>query len=120
MSVGEMRSPSKWIAKMESAMALARNATGTPCRMTTLMGDVDMKIANSAAAMPTKNPTGEPAKKQAAANGTLTSVVVVAPCPKCGLTKAKALIPLLRRKGLKVCSHIVLDRKTADELLGLP
>jgi hypothetical protein len=38
-------------------------------------------------------------------------------CGKCGLTRARALRPLLTNKDLKVWSHIVMDYSTAKELL---
>src|SRR6185436_4044759 len=71
MSGGEIRSPNKWMANIDKAIALARSVSGTPCRMTTLIGDVDKKMANSATAMETKKPRGECAKRQAIEKGTL-------------------------------------------------
>lgn len=46
-------------------------------------------------------------------------VLVSPPCPTCGRTRAKALLPLLTQEALKVWTHLVIDVPTARELLAL-
>jgi hypothetical protein len=62
------------MAKIDAAMAVARSSEGTLPKMTALTGDVERKMANSAAPMAEKNPTGDEARRHAAAQGTLTSM----------------------------------------------
>ena len=47
----------------------------------------------------------------------LPVILIARSCGKCGLTRARALRPLLTNKDLKVWSHIVMDFSTARELL---
>jgi hypothetical protein len=44
-------------------------------------------------------------------------ILIARQCGNCGLTRARALLPLLRVPKLKVWSHIVMDIATAKELL---
>jgi DNA-binding transcriptional regulator LsrR (DeoR family) len=46
-------------------------------------------------------------------------VLVSPPCPECGRTRARALLPLLTQKPLEVWTHLVTDIPTARELLAL-
>ena len=46
-------------------------------------------------------------------------VLVSPPCPTCGRTRAKALLPLLTQEALAVWTHLVTDVPTARELLAL-
>src|SRR5689334_13285307 len=62
------------MAKIEAAIALARSSVGTLAKMTALIGEVERKMANSAAAMAAKKPIGDDARRQSTANGTLTAV----------------------------------------------
>ena len=48
MSGGDGTSPSRWIAKMLSAIAEARSSGETMLAMAALIGPVDMKHSNSA------------------------------------------------------------------------
>jgi hypothetical protein len=45
-------------------------------------------------------------------------ILIARQCGNCGLTRARALLPLLRVPELKVWSHIVMDIATAKELLA--
>lgn len=54
-----------------------------------------------------------------AANPSRHVVLACGPCTRCGGTKEKALLPLLTRKELKLWDRLVLDRKTAEEVVKL-
>jgi len=45
-------------------------------------------------------------------------VLVAGPCGECGATKRNALIPLLANDKLRLWTHLIVDAKTAKELLG--
>jgi hypothetical protein len=45
-------------------------------------------------------------------------ILIARQCGNCGLTRARALLPLLQNPALKVWSHIVMDIATAKELLN--
>lgn len=47
-------------------------------------------------------------------------ILIVRPCSICQKTKAKALLPLLKVRGLRAFNHIIIDSKTCRELLDLP
>ncbi len=47
-------------------------------------------------------------------------VLVVGPCRKCGIDRAHALWPLVVNPELRVWSHLVTDRRTAQVLLRMP
>ena len=44
-------------------------------------------------------------------------VLVAGPCGECGETKKHALLPLLANKDLRLWTHLIVDAKTAKELL---
>jgi hypothetical protein len=46
-------------------------------------------------------------------------LLVATPCRDCGMSKVSALRPLLTSPDLKVANHLVLDARSAEELLGL-
>jgi hypothetical protein len=45
-------------------------------------------------------------------------LLVATPCRECGRSKVSALRPLLLSPRLRVANHLVLDRRSAEELLG--
>ncbi|MDO4586066.1 MAG: hypothetical protein Q4C95_02090 [Planctomycetia bacterium] len=47
-------------------------------------------------------------------------VLVGGPCGECGSLKTEALRPLLANKNLRLWNHLILDIKTANELLKTP
>ena len=44
-------------------------------------------------------------------------VLVAGPCGECGTTKKNALLPLLANEKLRLWTHLIVDAKTASELL---
>ncbi len=46
-------------------------------------------------------------------------VLISPPCPTCGRTRAKALLPLITEEKLRVWTHLVMDMPTARALLAL-
>jgi DNA-binding transcriptional regulator LsrR (DeoR family) len=44
-------------------------------------------------------------------------VLVAGPCGECGATKKNALRPLLANERLRLWTHLIVDAKTAKELL---
>jgi len=44
-------------------------------------------------------------------------VLVAGPCGECGETKKSALLPLLANKNLRLWTHLIVDARTAKELL---
>jgi hypothetical protein len=44
-------------------------------------------------------------------------VVTCAPCRECGKSKADAVLPLLKNKDLRIWTHLIIDRKTVEEIL---
>ena len=65
----DQRSPSRWMAKIDTAIALARTSGGTARRMTALIGDVPRKSARMQKKTSTKKTPGDGARKQATTSG---------------------------------------------------
>src|SRR5580658_3705885 len=69
----DQRAPRVWMVKMLTAIAVARNVTGTVSRMTALTGDVETKMAVSATRNSGKNHLADGERMAAAANGAPTA-----------------------------------------------
>ena len=65
----DQRSPRRWIAKIETAIALARTSGGTARRITALIGDVPRKSARMQKKTRMKKTVGDGERKQATAIG---------------------------------------------------
>ena len=62
---GDQRSPSRWIEKIESAIALARSSGGTAWRTTALIGEVSRKSERMQKKTRTKKSVGLGERKHA-------------------------------------------------------
>src|SRR5262245_13826642 len=65
----EIRSPNRWIAKIDTAIAFARSEGGTDIKMAAFVGDVLVKMASSLKPSIARNTNGVPAISAAAASG---------------------------------------------------
>src|SRR5215813_10030269 len=63
------RSPNRWIAKIDAAIALARSSVGTVRRNTALTGDVDRNSPISQTSAMPKNTVDDGTRKHTTASG---------------------------------------------------